>query len=405
MALDLAGGRPRAKLRALTLDELFRNTAHFPLVNILLELLLEGAGPFLRAPDLYVMVGAAISQAFVLARWREQGRERPLLGNLVAPALYTTVETLFEGWRFFQAPHHLAFWVVAILIGLTQQARLSTHGGARDALIVVEALVRSAILIVMYGIYEALTAAQSVDPIGFLADGSHVFFATAIVFLGALVGSSAITAERYLDAVHALNARLHRYSEWLLGRTLLEQAVSDHESLALRRRERAIVFADIRGFTRWSEPQPPETVVTMLNGFYREAERAWTAAGTIKAKLTADEIMLVFDTSPAAVQAALDLRAAVASYLEPWNLELGIGVCAGPVVEGLLGSEDVKAYDVIGDTVNTAKRLCDSAGPGEILVSAELVEGDDSRREHRAIVVKGKRGPLNVCVLAATPVR
>jgi len=88
--------------------------------------------------------------------------------------------------------------------------------------------------------------------------------------------------------------------------------------------------------------------------------------------------------------------------LAPWGLGAGIGLHSGPVVEGLLGSAGIKGYDVIGDTVNTAKRIEGAAGAGEVLVSepvraalgAALAVG--ARRE---LTVKGKEAPIAVCPL------
>lgn len=81
------------------------------------------------------------------------------------------------------------------------------------------------------------------------------------------------------------------------------------------------------------------------------------------------------------------------------HLGAGIGLHGGLVVEGLLGSANVKFYDVIGDTVNTAKRIESAARSGEILISEHVRNGTgqklhlDSGRE---INVKGKEKPLIV---------
>jgi class 3 adenylate cyclase len=140
----------------------------------------------------------------------------------------------------------------------------------------------------------------------------------------------------------------------------------------------------------------------MLNAYFETAERVWSRCQAIKAKLAADGIMAVFPSAYDAVCAAQDMRQEVGKLLQAYGLQAGIGVHAGPLVEGILGSSDVKGYDVIGDTVNTARRLCDAAAGGEILLSPSVVGalGPELRVvETREITVKGKEQPLRVAVL------
>lgn len=83
------------------------------------------------------------------------------------------------------------------------------------------------------------------------------------------------------------------------------------------------------------------------------------------------------------------------------KLSAGAGVHYGQVVEGVLGGEGAKAFDFIGDTVNTAQRVCDAAAPGELLVSITAcgAAGLTPARQ-RDIVAKGKRELLRVAVVA-----
>jgi len=104
-----------------------------------------------------------------------------------------------------------------------------------------------------------------------------------------------------------------------------------------------------------------------------------------------------------AAAAALELRSRMAALLAEHNIGAGMGLHTGPLVEGLLGSTEVKFYVVIGDTVNTAKRIESAAAKAEALVS------DDTRAalkdtfalgEPRQITAKGKEGPVMVYPLA-----
>ncbi len=196
-----------------------------------------------------------------------------------------------------------------------------------------------------------------------------------------------------------LSQQLRVYSEWLLGRDLLNRALSDQNSLSLSRRERTVLFMDIRSFTRWSESRPAEDVVTMLNHYYNAVERVVNQHQVIKFKFTADEALAVFPTAEQAAQAALAMRTDIAALLERYGLGAGMGLHTGPLVEGLLGSAAVKFYDVIGDTVNTGKRIEGAAVAGEVLVSASTHAHLPARYqfgEVRPIAAKGKEEPQMV---------
>jgi class 3 adenylate cyclase len=197
---------------------------------------------------------------------------------------------------------------------------------------------------------------------------------------------------------------LRTYSEWLLGKRLLAQSMTDPDALALKRPERAVLFMDVRGFTTWSESRTPEEVLHLLNGYYRNAEQVLDRHETIKFKLSADEVMAVLPDAATGLQAAEAMRLATAAYLAPFGIAAGIGLHFGPVIEGVFGAEAVRFYDVLGDVVNTAKRIEGAAGGGEVLVSDALVHGlgrDARVGAARELVVKGKSAPVRVYPLLA----
>lgn len=322
-----------------------------------------------------------------------------MIGNLIAPFLYTVVEVALEGMEFFEEPRHIAFWGYALVIGMLQEIRSNAEGIFRSLLILVESVLRTSILLVGYWVFE--TASDGTNPtlVEFLSEDSHMFVALATLFIGAVLGIANLNAQSYLDGLRRAAGRLRLYSEWLLGRTLLSKVMSDPDALSLRRQQRAVVFADIRGFTGWSDMQPPERVVSLLNQYFETGEKVWARYPVIKTKHNADEILLVFSDPGSAVKAALDLRQESRKLLGSFGLSAGIGIHYGDVVEGLIGSGEIKGYDVIGDVVNTAKRICDQAAGGEILISHEIFQALDPGvqvGEPRELSVRGKDFPLTV---------
>jgi len=200
------------------------------------------------------------------------------------------------------------------------------------------------------------------------------------------LGASAVVHRRDRERLADVVDRLKGYSEMLLGRSMLTRAMENEDDLRPRRTRRSVLFADIRGFTRWSETRSPEEVLLMLDGVYSAAESACARFKPARTKHTGDEVMMFFAEPIAAAEAALALRDEVGSFLSLYGLHVGIGIHHGEVIEGLVGASRTKAYDILGDTVNTAKRVSDHAKPGRIVVTftffeacrgRAIIEGDE----------------------------
>ena len=393
--------RLRGSRRGHVLQEFFDNSAHFPLANIFLELLVEGPADYIGEPDLYILLAATLAQAWFLGSWAHAGTPRPLAGNLIGPALYTALEAPISA-GFFTAPHHLAYWGFALAIGALQQGRLTLPPSLHPPLLLLEHLLRTAILLVMYVILEYLLTG-SYTLTSFFAEPSHIFVAIVVPALGLAIGFAHLNSERHQQAVQALAGQLNTYSEWLLGRDLLTRAVARPDELRLQRRERAVLFLDIRGFTAWSEQRRPEQVVAMLTEFFERCEQVWGPTHPIKAKQTADELMLVYPDADTALATARALLAESGPLLRRYELGAGIGVHLGPLMEGLVGSGSLRNYDVIGDTANTAKRLCSAAKEGWILISEPLLEAlsDRPRTRGATLRAKGKAEPVRVFLVGS----
>jgi len=369
-----------------------------PLVLLILEALLARPGYFLRA-DPYLLLAAGVLQAWLTEWLAGRGRPQPFLANLAGPLVYSLVEAGMEGAGFFQQLHHQAYWGFALGFAMLHSAQ-SRQAGVVGSLVMAENVLRSAIPLVVYALFEARSKNTVLSFDLFFADRAHDFLAIVLLLLGVLLGFADINLRRSFVTVRALTARLRQYSEWSLGRGILDRAIADESTLALQRLERAIMFMDIRGFTAWSERQTPEAVVGLLNAYYRVAEEALGEEPPIKLKYTADEVMAVFANAATAVKCGPLMLAACLRLLSGSNLTAGAGLHHGPVVEGILGGEGAKAYDFIGDTVNTAQRLCDAAGPGELLVSLDACQAAGIPvGEHREINAKGKREPVCAAVL------
>ncbi|WP_320041712.1 adenylate/guanylate cyclase domain-containing protein [uncultured Desulfobacter sp.] len=147
------------------------------------------------------------------------------------------------------------------------------------------------------------------------------------------------------------------------------------------KKQAAVVFVDLIGFTSFSETMEPEEVVTLLNHFFsRMIPLIFKHRGTLD-KLLGDGILAVFgtpledpDSCLNAVRTALEmfseLHALNREIKENFRqLEMSVGINYGELVAGFMGSEAHLNYTVVGDTVNVAQRIESLADPNRILVS------------------------------------
>lgn len=395
-------GPPRTRF----MEELFGNAIHFPIANALFELLSHGAVYFGR-PGIYTMVLAACVQALVLVRVPARSFFWVLMGNLVGCAVYTTSDILIEGVDYVASwPNHWAYCGFSFLIGLWRglcvlPAPRWLHAGV----IVVEEVTRAAMLVVMYMLFE-LDAEDlwGGSVAAFFSDASHLFYGWAAFLLGLSLGIRRVLAGRSLELLRETSDRLRVYSEWLLGREFLDRLVADSDALSLQRRDRTLLFVDIRGFTGWSEAEQPEEVVDLLDRYYRLAEEVLARHGSIKLKLSGDEVMAVFVRPTDTVAAARELRGVLQQAFAPEGLQVAMGIHSGPVIEGLLGGTRVRFFDVIGDTVNVAKRIEQIAEPGEIVLSEDCARKASEPLplvSSRTVLLKGKGVPISVTTLGA----
>jgi class 3 adenylate cyclase len=201
-----------------------------------------------------------------------------------------------------------------------------------------------------------------------------------------------------------------RLFERMVSPKVISQLDPNELQLGGKRSEITVLFADIRGFTQFSEQVNPEDLVSVLNRYLAAAaEAVLIQEGTID-KFLGDAVMAWFnapipqpDHTLRAVRAALGLRAAVQRLLHElppeFHLSFGAGIHFGEAVLGLIGTEKRIEYTAIGDSVNTTKRIQENAAGNQILISETayaFVADKVEARQVDAIQAKGKREPIKV---------
>lgn len=189
-----------------------------------------------------------------------------------------------------------------------------------------------------------------------------------------------VTERRQLEA-------LQRY----VSPTVVQRLRENPGKLRLggHRQEVTILFADIRGFTSFSDGRDPEQIVEVLNTYLSiGAEAVLAEEGTLD-KFMGDAVMAIFnaplpqpDHTLRAVRAALRMREAIEEHhrsVPPEShLNFGIGIAVGEAVVGSVGTARQLNYTAIGSGVNLANRLQSAAVAGQILLEQrafERVEG------------------------------
>jgi PAS domain S-box-containing protein len=170
------------------------------------------------------------------------------------------------------------------------------------------------------------------------------------------------------------------------------------------------LFADVRGFTAFSEKHTPEDLVAVLNRYLAAcAEAVLDQEGTVD-KFLGDAIMAWYnaplpqpDHTLRAVKTALAIREAVGRLHEELppeaHLNFGIGIHYGEAVLGWIGSEKRLEYTALGDSINTTKRIQENSAKNQILISSvayDRVKDDVEAKAFTALAAKGKTQPIEV---------
>jgi adenylate cyclase len=171
-------------------------------------------------------------------------------------------------------------------------------------------------------------------------------------------------------------------------------------------REVSVLFADLAGFTSFSEERPATDVVEMLNKYWAAAVPAVVDQGGFIDRFAGDAIIVAFnavtdqpDHAIRAARAALAIRSGadrLAAGHDSWP-RFRIAINTGPAVVGNVGADIQRSFTVIGDTINLAARLQATASPDGIVIGPTTREGLGDRATVVPLgtaQVRGRREPV-----------
>jgi adenylate cyclase len=202
-----------------------------------------------------------------------------------------------------------------------------------------------------------------------------------------------------------------------VGRARMLDLVTNNQVTSGRERELAVLFCDLRGFTRLTEHQLPFDTVFILNRYFEVVGQAVEEAGGHLDKFIGDGALALFGltTTPEsasrhAFEAALRIIEGVERLNDAFASELDhplrvvVGLHAGAAVVGDMGYGQARGLTAVGDTINSASRLENLAKE----LSAELVISDEVARrarldlsgcEKRTVAVRGRAAPIDAWIV------
>ena len=181
--------------------------------------------------------------------------------------------------------------------------------------------------------------------------------------------------------------------------------------------EIAVLFADLRGFTRLAEAKFPYDVVFFLNRYFEAIGSAIKAAGGIPNQFTGDGVMALFGVGAGPEEGSRRALLAASALLDslerlsdalvdelPEPLRMGIGIHTGPVVVGRMGYEDTTYLTAVGDTVHVASRLeaLNKEYQGPLIISEQVAQCagiDVTAYPSHLLTVRNRTEPLTIRVI------
>jgi len=211
-------------------------------------------------------------------------------------------------------------------------------------------------------------------------------------------------------------ARLRRFLSPTLAEVVMERGDSVLES---HRRELAVLFADLRGWTDFSAGTEPEEVMSVVGSYHAAMGELIVRYEATVGWFAGDGLMVWFNDpvpcdEPAAraVRMAVEMREAMSALTAVWHkrghdLDFSIGVALGYATIGRIGFEGRYDYGAVGSVLNLASRLCDAAEPGQIVIGPRVLAEVEEIVEAKplgALELKGFGKPVEAfAVTSAVP--
>jgi adenylate cyclase len=322
----------------------------------------------------------------------------PLIGGANGVEIHAnSLDTLLSA-RFLEPVNDTVTLVTALLFVVAAGFALPRWRLMHAVAFVVIPLTAYSALVIAYVVFGTFTFRQ-----GHIVDFVDPPAALAVAMIAALVYR--VLTER--AAQQEVAELFGRYVSPEIAQELMQRSDRGELQLGGELREVTALFADIRGFTTLSETMSPSQLVGLLNRLFEVIISSIGKNGGIVNKFLGDAVVAFWNAPGQQPDHALmACRAAIAAQAELEVLALsgpaaqfGFGINTGSALAGNVGTAGRLEYTVIGEPVNTAARLSQVAGGGEIWIGEgthKLVQGRIEAEELPPQYLKGMAGPVTV---------
>jgi adenylate cyclase len=309
----------------------------------------------------------------------------------------------------------LLTWALTTAVPVAGAMSLAIFALVTDEVVTVDELARSIVVLCAVALWVGLLAmvvfSRSLgDPLRRLRDAFADVEAGDLetqvrVFDATEVGYAAASFNRMVGGLRE-REKLRDLFGRQVGEDVARRALEEGVTLGGEEREAAVLFVDIIGSTAFASDRPPTEVVEALNGFFATVVDVTQEHGGLVNKFEGDAALCVFG-APLDAQdpagKALAAGRAMCEKLREGELDAAIGISAGTVVAGNVGTPDRYEYTVIGDPVNEAARLTELAKEreGRLLASGAAVErASDDEAGHwelgEEVELRGRKRPTRL---------
>lgn len=201
----------------------------------------------------------------------------------------------------------------------------------------------------------------------------YVIKSVMMIFCGIIVGILSKNTKKLINEILSEEKEklvIDKLFGQFVSNEVKDKIIAEKRDMPGERKQVAILFSDIRSFTSYCEHNTPELIIEQLNEYFERMVFCITSHGGVIDKFIGDAIMAVFggvidldNPSEKSLKAAEMMQSELKTLNEEWSakgfpqLQNGIGIHYGEVLQGTIGSKNRKEFTVIGDAVNVASRL------------------------------------------------
>jgi adenylate cyclase len=312
---------------------------------------------------------------------------------------------------YITGPFSYLYFILIVICGFLFNYRLAYISGAIAGLsyFFIYLLARSQL--------ESITAIDSLLAQDLSNPAVYAIKSLMMLFCGFLVGSLSLISKRLIHRVLKEEEEkifITNTFGMIIDPRVRDRMIQGKIELGGETRDNTVLFADIRGFTTFSQSMSPRDLLNFMKEYFDvTSEEIKAQDGTI-IEYVGDEIMALFgaplplaDHASRACIAALMMQRSLARQRKVWQdqgkpqIHSGIGIHTGPMLVGTIGSSERYKYGAIGDNVNIGSRLqgLTKEYGVEIIASEDTVKalkGDVLFRELGCVTVRGRSSEIKI---------